>query len=311
MLASWTERLRAFIGVNFQMNAALGRLTTYRVGGPAKGLIQVSKLDELLLVKEAIGRLDVEVPLLVLGNGSNMLVSDRGFDGLVVKLQGSFEQLSVLSDGRAELGGAAMLPVAARKLAASGLSGFEWAVGVPGSFGGAVRMNAGGHGSEIASSLLKVTLLDLLDEEPPKEVKASELNLSYRHSCIRDDQIVLGGEVQLGYDADKKKLKEEISEIVRWRRENQPGGQNAGSVFVNPDSGKKAAQLIEELGLKGLRVRSAHVSMKHANFIQCDEGGSADDVYQLMVEIKQRVRELLGVELKTEIRLIGFEEDAL
>lgn len=310
-MAEWTEKLKVSMGDRFHENAPLGSNTTYRVGGSARGLVKVANVDELLIVKKILDDTDGKVAVLVLGNGSNMLVSDRGFDGLVIKLNGSFEQLAILSDGWVQLGAASLLPVAARKLVRAGLSGFEWAVGVPGSFGGAVRMNAGGHGSEIANTLFNVTVLDLWGNSTPKTVSAEELDLRYRHSSISDHEIVLEGKMRLVCVPDVELLKGRISDIVKWRREHQPGGQNAGSVFVNPKNGKRAAELIQELGLKGLRIGSAQVSMKHANFIQCDEGGRADDVYRLMVDVKKRVRESFGVELRSEIRLIGFGEDSL
>ena len=309
--ARWVEGLKVFMGERFHENAALGSNTTYRVGGPARWLIKVANLEELLVVKKTLNDTHADVSVLVLGNGSNMLVSDKGFDGLVIKLCGSFEELSILTDGRVNLGAASLHPVVARKLVSTGLSGFEWAVGVPGSFGGAVRMNAGGHGSEVANTLVSVRVLDLWGESAPRTVLVENLDLSYRHSSLSDHEIVLDGQIQLECVSGVDVLKERLSNIVKWRREHQPGGQNAGSVFVNPDDGRKAAELIEELGLKGLRFGSAEVSTKHANFIQCDEGGRGDDVYQLMVEVKRRVRDSYGVELRSEIRLIGFEEAAL
>jgi UDP-N-acetylmuramate dehydrogenase len=200
-------------------------------------------------------------------------------------------------------GGAALLPVVARRTVAEGLTGFEWAVGVPGSIGGAVRMNAGGHGADMAASLLRVRVLDLHTGEDV-EVPTAELDLSYRHSSLSAHQVVVHADLLL-QPGDQVAGEAEISEIVRWRREHQPGGQNAGSVFTNPP-GDSAGRLIDAAGCRGLRVGTAEVSTKHANFIQADVDGSADDVFALMVEVARRVRGHAAVDLHPETRLVGF-----
>jgi len=190
----------------------------------------------------------------------------------------------------------------ARRTAAAGLSGFEWAVGVPGSIGGAVRMNAGGHGSDMAASLRSVRVLDLATGEAG-DVPADALDLSYRRSSVLPSQVVVEAALGLRH-GDVAASESQISEIVRWRREHQPGGANAGSVFTNPE-GDSAGRLIDLAGCKGLRIGSAVVSEKHANFIQVDPGGSADDVLALMAEVQRRVMDRCGVELAVETRLVG------
>jgi UDP-N-acetylmuramate dehydrogenase len=201
-------------------------------------------------------------------------------------------------------GGAALLPVVARRTAAAGLTGFEWAVGVPGSIGGAVRMNAGGHGSDMAASLVAVGAFDLARGRLER-LDVDQLHLGYRCSAIEPEQIVVWADLGLEVgDADRAKA--EISDIVLWRREHQPGGQNAGSVFANPE-GDSAGRLIDSLGLKGLRIGSAAVSTKHANFIQADPNGSADDVAALIRELQLRVAAATGFELEPENRLVGFD----
>jgi UDP-N-acetylmuramate dehydrogenase len=200
-------------------------------------------------------------------------------------------------------GGAASLPVVARTTAAAGLRGFEWAVGVPGSIGGAVRMNAGGHGSDMAAVLRRIRAVDL-GSGKDVVVSAAELDLGYRHSALATADIVVWAELEL-HHGDAAGAEEEIASIVRWRRANQPGGQNAGSVFTNPE-GDSAGRLIDAAGMKGFRVGSAHVSEKHANFIQADDGGSADDVLALMQAVIDRVSAHEGVLLQPEVRLVGF-----
>jgi UDP-N-acetylmuramate dehydrogenase len=186
---------------------------------------------------------------------------------------------------------------------AAGLQGFEWAVGVPGSVGGAVRMNAGGHGSDMAATLTRVHVLDLHSGEDGW-VPTAALDLGYRRSSLGDHQLVLAAELALA-PGDRHRGEALLSEIVQWRRDHQPGGANAGSVFTNPPD-DSAGRLIEAAGAKGLRLGTARVSDKHANFIQADEGGRADDVYALMGEVADRVWRVSGVRLHPETRLIGF-----
>lgn len=298
----------AFLGDRLAHDVPIGPMTTYRVGGPARWWVQVDDAEELVRAACALAALGptVVVPVLVVGRGSNLLVCDDGFPGLALHLGEGFATVEV--DGTSvAAGGAASLPVVARRTVAAGLAGFEWAVGVPGSIGGAVRMNAGGHGADMAASLVGVRLVDLATGEDT-EVAAADLDLSYRHSAVGHTQVVVRADLQLalGSVADGEA---ELAEIVRWRREHQPGGQNAGSVFTNPD-GDSAGRLIDRAGCRGLRIGTAEVSTKHANFFQADPGGSADDVFALMVEVARRVRAHAGVTLHPETRMVGFGDFA-
>ncbi len=290
-------------------DADLAPLCTYKVGGRAAGVVSVESVETLELVSSVIGRFpDEVVPIMVIGRGSNLLIADRGFPGLVIRLGAAFETIEIDPDTAiAVVGGAALLPVVARKTAAAGLTGFEWAVGVPGSIGGAVRMNAGGHGAEMAENLASITMYDLGGAGMCHR-SVEELDLGYRTSNISASQVVLSAELQLA-QGDREPSEATISEIVRWRRSHQPGGHNAGSVFANPE-GDSAGRLIDAEGLKGLRIGSAEVSTKHANFIQADPGGSADDVFALIREVQRRVRENQGIVLRPENVLVGFDADA-
>lgn len=280
----------------------LGPRTTYRVGGAAAAVIEVAsdeQLDEIASVTA-----ETATPVLVLGKGSNLLVADAGFDGIALLLGDAFA--AVVIDGTAVCaGGMAALPVLARQSAAAGLTGLEWAVGVPGSVGGGVRMNAGGHGSDIAATLREVEVVDLATARR-RRVPAAQLSLGYRTSNLTDYEVVVRAWFELRA-GDAEVGQREIGEIVRWRRDHQPGGANAGSVFQNPP-GDSAGRLIEAAGAKGLRIGTAQVSDKHANFIQVDDGGSADDVFRLMERIAGVVREATGVRLAPETRLVGFPE---
>ena len=307
------DRALDFLGERLRRDHPLGPLTTYRVGGPAERFVEVVDGDELRRIAGAVAALGAHVPVLVVGRGSNLLVSDAGVRGLVVQLGERFAEIEVDPDRGPDpgavvvAGGSASLPVVARRTVAAGLTGFEWAVGVPGSIGGAVRMNAGGHGSDMAAVLVGVRVVDLSTGEDVA-MTPTDLQLGYRSSALSSSQVVVSAELALSA-GDVERGQAELSEIVRWRREHQPGGQNAGSVFTNPP-GDSAGRLIDAAGCRGLRIGTAEVSTKHANFIQADPGGSADDVAALMREVAARVREHAGVELHAETVVVGFEDGA-
>jgi UDP-N-acetylmuramate dehydrogenase len=294
------SRAAAHLGDRGSRDVPLGPLTTYRVGGAAALFLDARDETDLERARRAVG--ETNLPVLVVGGGSNLLVADAGWPGLAVRLQGEFATIAIRGT-HVHAGAAVSLPVLARRTAAASLTGLEWAVGVPGTVGGAVRMNAGGHGSDVSRTLVRARIVDL-EGDGPREVEASDLNLRYRHSSVRPAQLVVGAE--FGLEGGDRTLSEaEIAEIVRWRRANQPGGANAGSVFTNPPD-DSAGRLIEAAGLKGTRRGSAFVSPKHANFIQADDGGSADDVRALIVEVQRLVEERTGVRLEPELRMVGF-----
>lgn len=281
----------------------LGAMTTYRVGGTASLFVEPGDEEELLEVGRCLGRR--EVPVLVVGKGSNLLVSDSGFAGLAIALGPGFGTIDI--DGRTvRAGGAVSLPVLARRTAAAGLHGLEWAVGVPGSVGGAVAMNAGGHGSDTAATLVAYRWVDLLAAEVHDD-PAGRLTFGYRYAALSGTDVVVSAVHRLE-PGDPAEGKATIEEIVRWRRANQPGGSNAGSVFTNPPD-DSAGRLIDACGLKGFRIGSAEVSLKHANFIQADHGGSADDVRRVIDHVQEVVRRETGVDLRIELRMIGFAQE--
>lgn len=294
------EEAAALLGPGVRRDVPLGPLTTYRVGGPAALFVEVAGDDDLARVAGVVRTTGIEV--LVVGKGSNLLVADAGFPGLALVLGEGFTDVTV-EGTTVRAGGATPLPVLARRSVAAGLTGLEWAVGVPGSVGGGVRMNAGGHGSDMAASLRRVRVLDLATGEDG-EVPVADLELGYRRSAVGASQVVVWAEFALA-PGDVEAGTTELADIVRWRREHQPGGQNAGSVFTNPP-GDSAGRLVDLAGCKGLRRGSAHVSTKHANFIQADPGGSADDVAALIDEVRARVAEVTGVDLHPELRMLGF-----
>ncbi|MEY4116416.1 MAG: UDP-N-acetylenolpyruvoylglucosamine reductase [Actinomycetota bacterium] len=300
------SRFAALLGDRVTKDEPIGPYTTYRVGGAASLFMRAMNVDDLHAASRALAK--VKIPVLMLGRGSNMLISNSGFRGLAIALGPFAEQIAMPSpdqDPIVVVGAMTSLPVVARQSVAAGLRGFEWAVGVPGSIGGAVRMNAGGHGSDMIASLLSVRLFHI-ERGIEANVSAANLGLRFRGSDLNDQHIVLSATLRLAR-GDKAEGESRLAEIVKWRRENQPGGQNAGSVFVNPVSGASSAgALIDGLGLRGYRIGTAEISEKHANFIQADEDGNADDVVELMTFVRQRVAEAHGIELRSEIRLVGF-----
>ncbi len=303
------DEAATLLGSLAERDVLLGPMTTYRVGGPADLFVRITARDQLDRVASAIRATGLSP--LVFGRGSNLLVADAGFRGIAISVAAICDGIDIdVEASRVRAGSAVLLPVLARRTAAAGLTGFEWAVGVPGSVGGAVKMNAGGHGSDMAASLVEVTIADLSSADVAvRTVAASDVGLRFRGSALRATDVVLDATLQLG-PGDKATAEAELSDIVQWRRSNQPGGQNAGSVFVNPVPGEvTCGELIDRAGLRGFRHGSAMVSEKHANFIQADEDGSADDVRTLMRIVRDRVEADSGWCLRSEIRLVGFDDE--
>ncbi len=282
----------------------LAGLTTYHLGGPVAVLVRAGSAEALAAVAGVVA--EQRPALLFVGRGSNLLVADAGFPGLGIVLEGEFEAVDLDAEpGIVHAGAAVPLPVLARRAAAAGRGGLEFFVGIPGSVGGAIRMNAGGHGRETADVTVSADVVDLAAgavAEAPRPVAA--LGLGYRHSELSPTEVVTGARFAV-VDAPVDECEREVGEIVRWRREHQPGGANAGSVFRNPP-GDSAGRLIDAAGLKGFRVGGAVVSDKHANFFQAEPGATADDVHRLVLEVQRRIRDATGVELRPELRMIGF-----
>jgi UDP-N-acetylmuramate dehydrogenase len=306
--------LSARVEGRLRRDVPLAPMTTYRVGGAAALFLDVASPADLVAVAEV--RAMTGLPVIVVGKGSNMLVADTGFDGLAVSVAG-FASTIEIPDVRGDdhgaavtvvAGGGVALPVLARRTAAAGVRGFEWAVGVPGSIGGAVRMNAGGHGSDMAASLLDVNVIDLDESGATRTLDAASLGLRFRASSLAPGAVVVAARLALR-TGDRDDAEREIAEIVRWRREHQPGGQNCGSVFVNPVPGEVAAgALIDALGLRGFRIGTAAVSDKHANFVQAGEGGLAADVRAVIESVRAQVAAATGYHLRSEVRLVGFDD---
>jgi UDP-N-acetylmuramate dehydrogenase len=312
--------LAGALGARATLGRPLGPLTTYGVGGAAALYVEVDGPDDLDAVRHALSQHaagGTPAPaVFVLGRGSNLLVADEGFEGMVLHLGAGFGAIDLPTAGArsdpkgagavpvvVRAGAAVALPVLARRVADAGWSGLSWAVGVPGSVGGAVRMNAGGHGADMESCLVRYSWVDLCSDAGGTD-GADRLTYGYRSSSVAAAQVVVGAELAVTPGSAEQE-RAAVSAIVTWRREHQPGGSNAGSVFTNPE-GDSAGRLVEAAGLKGFRMGTAHVSEKHANFIQADKGGRANDVRALMTHVRDVVAEQSGVELRAEVRLLGF-----
>lgn len=282
------------------VDAPLAPLTTYKVGGPAKFLVVADDEDDLRL--GAALAAERGLPMIVLGRGSNVIVSDSGFDGVVIRPGSGLSGWSLVGV-EVVAGSGTPLPLLARETVRAGRGGLEFFTGIPGSVGGAVRMNAGCHGSDTATWMIRARIFDLA-AGTVFESTPGELAMGYRHSNLADHHFVVRAAFTT-VDRDPEEGEVMIREITRWRRENQPGGTlNAGSVFKNPP-GDAAGRIIDDAGLKGLRVGSAAVSDRHANFIVAEAGVSASDLHHLVDEVRRRILAMTGIDLIPEVRFVG------
>jgi UDP-N-acetylmuramate dehydrogenase len=281
----------------------LSRLTTIRTGGPAEYFARAGTIGELerLLAWAA----DREVEVGVVGSGSNLLVADAGVHGLVVKLEKELSKIE-LDDTRIRCGGGARLPAIAAEAARAGLTGIEFGVNIPGTVGGAVRMNANAYGGELARVLEWV---DVVSAAGTRRRRPDDLGFAYRRSNLGTAEVVALASFALA-PARSEAVKATLADMRRRRRAAQPSGiKTFGSTFKNPDDpragGRTAGQLLDEAGCRGLTVGGAGFSTKHANFIENHGDASTADVIALMTEGRHRVMERFGVELAPEVQALG------
>lgn len=306
--AGLVDALRAGIGGRVDTDVPMAPFTTYRLGGPARLYVEPADRADVDLLGEALAKLDDPPPILALGRGSNLVISDAGWPGIVVRLGAAFSFITDTDEGYSA-GGVTALPLLANRATRRGLAGMEFAIAIPGSVGGAIRMNAGAHGGEVRERLWTADVHDLTTGETTTR-SATDLDLSYRHSSLRDEDLVLEASFVLE-PASATDVKERMESYRKHRADTQPGAvQNAGSVFRNPP-GDHAGRLVEATGLKGFQVGGASVSDLHANFFIAGPGSSAQDVFDLVGAVRARVAEEHGVDLVPEIRFVGaFEEHA-
>lgn len=277
----------------------MSRHTTFRIGGPADYFVcpDREQIAAVLAVAKKCG-----MAITVIGNGSNLLVGDKGIRGLVVEIGSAMNQIMV-DKNHITAGAGALLSQVAAKAAAAELGGMEFAAGIPGSVGGAVTMNAGAYGGEMKDILRTVTVLT--PEGELKTLDVSEMDLSYRHSCVPEQQyIVLEAEIELGYKPEEE-IRAQMEELRNKRIEKQPlEYPSAGSTFKRPE-GYFAGKLILDAGLRGYRVGDAQVSEKHCGFVINRKNASAQEVRQLMQDVQDKVKAQFGVMLEPEVKMLG------
>ena len=282
---------------------SLARLTTVRAGGPADYFARPKSeadLIELLAWAEAD-----ELAVGVVGSGSNLLVSDEGFRGLVLKLDGELTRIE-RHETKVVCGGGARLPSAAAKAAGWGLAGFEFGVNIPGTVGGAVRMNANAYGGELGRVLGEVTVCTAAGSD---RRRPQDLGFRYRGSNLSDREVVAAATFALS-ESDPQDVKATMADMRSRRKEAQPSGiKPFGSTFVNPDDpraeGRSAGQLLDAAGCRGLEVGGARLSPKHANFVENIDGATTADILAVMARARRRVHERFGVVLEPEVQVLG------
>lgn len=301
------DQLEKYFGKRLQRNVPLGRFTTARIGGNAEGLVEIKSAYDLA---DAILFLWHErIPCKVIGGGSNLLISDTGFNGVVILNKASHTNLDlnevnavVYAESGANLG------ALARRVSLDGYTGLEWAAGIPGTVGGAVYGNAGAHGADMASNLDEVEIL--LPDGRLAHWTVNEMQYAYRSSILKREfksAVILSVGLKLDR-GDNDEIKARLDEYTEARRKSQPTGASLGSIFKNP-AGDYAGRLIEAAGLKGARVGGVEISSKHANFFINDQNATAQDLYDLIRLAQKTVQEKFGVSLETEIELLGSFKD--
>ena len=291
-------KLQKIFGKRLKFNEPMAKWTSFAIGGPGDVFVEVENREELKIA------LSVN-PHFIIGNGTNLLVSDRGIRGIVIKLAGEFCKFS-FAGNRVIAGAGVNLGQLISHIFHRGLSGLEFAVGIPGTVGGAISTNAGVKNDEISETVEEVEFFPTSAGESenlePVTLKKSQLSFAYRKGNIPEGWVIL--KVTFGLQ-QKEGIVKTVFDFSTSRRKTQPAGsRNAGSVFLNPPN-DFAGRLIEKAGLKGLQIGDARVSLVHANFIENAGKATANDVLELMEKIKTVVQEKFGVELQPEIEFVG------
>ena len=285
--------------MTIELQVPLSRLTTIGIGGPAGAIARPRSIDEL---REALAwARERGLPVATIGLGSNLLVSDDGFEGLVLKLEGELAAAEVRGDVLVAGGGAANA-VCLHRARTAGLGGFEFACAIPGTAGGGVRMNAGAYGGDWAGILVRALIVDA---DGAEWRTPQQLGLRYRHSELHHGEVVAQVEFRL-QPRPVDEIKALVSNLQRRRKAVQPTNKRTyGSVFKNPDHELSAGRMLEACGLKGHRIGGAVISPRHANFIENADGARATEALALMAEARRRAWETYGVELVHEVEFLG------
>ena len=292
--------LREACGDRVRANVSMAPLTTFRIGGPAALFLEPDSIEDLHVVARAVAETDT--PVAIVGKGSNVLVADEGFDGIVLRLGRGF-RWSARAGAIVTAGAAMPLPALASVAQQHGLAGLAFGVAIPATLGGAVRMNAGAHDGEMADAVTTVDVFELRSDAA-RTITADEVGFSYRSTKLPADAVVVAASLRLR-PGEAGEIRAAMDAARRWRRDTQPIAEpNCGSVFTNPPGGHAAA-LIDGAGLKGASIGGAAVSTKHANFIVTAPGATAADVRALIELVRAGVERASGVVLHTEVRTIG------
>jgi UDP-N-acetylenolpyruvoylglucosamine reductase len=285
--------------MTIEEGVALSRFTTLGTGGPARAFARPETLDQLVEALRFARKRDLKVA--TVGLGSNLLVADAGFDGLVLKLAGELAR-AVVNGDLLIAGGGAPNAVCLHRARAAGLGGFEFACAIPGTAGGGVRMNAGAYGGDWAGVLERALVVD---GDTPEWRTPAELGLAYRYSDLRNSEVVARVEFRLT-PRPQDEIKAVVADLQTQRKAAQPTNKRTyGSVFKNPQHDLSAGRMLEACGLKGHRIGGAQISPRHANFIENADGARSEDAIALMTEARRRAWEQFGVELEHEVVFLG------
>jgi UDP-N-acetylmuramate dehydrogenase len=292
--------LRAGCGPRLRTALAMAPLTTFRVGGSAALYLEPESEADLAVAADAVAATGIS--WVAIGKGSNLLVSDAGFPGLVIRLGRSY-RMAARDGDRLRAGASMPLPALAGVAQTHGLAGLEFGIAIPGTLGGAVRMNAGAHGGAMADVVDRVDLYSIV-EGAARSIPGADAGFAYRRSALPAGSLVVGAVLRLR-TGDRDEIRARMDEARAWRRATQPLSEpNCGSVFKNPP-GDHAARLVDAAGAKGLSVGGAEVSRKHANFIVTRPGATAADVQRLIARVQELVMERFDIPLEPEVQRVG------
>lgn len=295
----WTDQP---LDGRISQNASLRHLTWFRTGGAADWLFEPASEQDLVAFMAGLPK---QVPLTILGTGANVLVRDGGIEGVVLRLGKAFQTLNI-QEGMVQAGGALSNAAAASEAGKAALTGLEFLRGVPGTIGGAVAMNAGAYHQQISDTLISVRLIKR--DSQAETVLAADLELSYRHASLPLGSVIVEANFAC-QPHDALSIAHQMQRVLEEREQSQPlKTKTGGSTFKNPPGDKKAWELIDAAGCRGLRQGGAHISQKHCNFMIADDGASAKDIEALGETVRQRVLDAFGVELEWEIRRLGRRE---
>ena len=298
-LISQVKEVKNKISGKIEFNESLSNYSWFNLGGPAKVIFRPKTLNELSIFLKAVKGFK---KIKVLGVGSNTLIRDGGFDGIIIKLGKSFSHLSVFNHDKIIVGAAALDRGVSNFAFDHSLTGFEFLSCIPGSIGGGIRMNSGCYGEDISKILISVQVMDL--DGKINVIHASDIKFSYR-KCNLDNNFIFVSATFLGRKSNKDQIQKKMNDLTERKKKDQPSKiKTCGSTFKNPDN-NKAWKLIKDSACAGMKVGGAHISQKHCNFFVNNGNARSDDFETLIYRVKKKVLEKTGVNLELEIQIIG------